>query len=78
MRRWVEQRSAWQYFIMVWPFMALGGAVGAMTAAWPDLDSLGINDLKFITFYSLLIAAGGTLGFHLGKPWRRRHANPDE
>jgi hypothetical protein len=61
MSRWLEQRSAWQYFVLVWATTVTAVLISAIVIASPDRGRMPAGLLEFV-FSPLAIAAGATLG----------------
>jgi hypothetical protein len=73
MSRWLEQRSVWQYFIVMWAVTVSAALVGALSFAVVfGHGHIRTGAFEFIPLGSLIAAAGGTLGRQI---WKRTTAS---
>ena len=63
MSRWLDQRSVWQVFAIVW---IAGIACCVIASSVYDDRHLGTGTLKHFAFYWLFMAACVTMGVRLG------------
>ena len=66
MSRWLEQRSAWQYFVIAWVIVVSAALVGTLLFAVVS-GPMRTGAFAFAPFGSLIIAAGATLGRRIRK-----------
>jgi hypothetical protein len=66
MSRWLEQRSAWQYFVIAWAIGVSAALVGALLFAVVS-GPMRTGAFEFVPFGSLIAAAGATLGRQIRK-----------
>jgi hypothetical protein len=76
MSRWLEQRSAWQYFFIMWAIVVSAALVGALLFAMVSghmrtgafgFTPFGSLIVAFTPFGSLIVAGGATMGRQIGK-----------
>jgi hypothetical protein len=73
MSRWLEQRSVWQFLVIMWVITGTAALLGMATAA---RFSQGHLSLEVIAFGSLALAIGATLGRQMRKRSARARSNP--
>jgi hypothetical protein len=64
MSQWLVRRSAWQFLLIIWPFLATAGLLGIMTASWSGLGRHAhlTGALETAVPGSLVLAVGATFG----------------
>jgi hypothetical protein len=62
MSRWLEQGTAWQYFVIVLAITVPAALIGAVLVAVVSFGHWRTDAFEFIPFGSLWIATAATLG----------------